>query len=248
MSRSKKRPPAPPAKPKAKRGRPRKAAVPPVAPPIPVTLHQAMQAVLDDAKQRAATGKAMQHHHHQALRTAWMLDQAQYVWESVDACAAELSVSPGTVRGYAAAGCDAIKPHEPIKKHALYAWLLQHAHERGGKRGTTINDNENLEAEWLRSKLLRLNNSLVTEAEDRACQGTITRAGQLRHFLQNGLPGVVLEIARKHADRSEAEDAIAQAIAAELRRFEPTRADTTATTAHDAQTTTAPAPSEPAHG
>lgn len=250
-------------KPKAKRGRPRKAAVPPAAVKVEVTLQQAMQAVLDDAMQRAATGKPLAHHHQQALRTAWMLDQSQYVWANVDAAAADLSVSPGTVRNYAAEGCPGIEPHQPIKKHVVYAWLLRNAHDRGGKPGATINGAEEIEVALRKAKLFKVSGQLVSDAEDRACQGVINRMGQLRHHLQNGLSGALFEVLVRIAgldrpladlDRTVIEDAFTQAIDAELQRFVPRRIggavvrdpSTThlppPTTAHGAQT------QEPTHG
>jgi hypothetical protein len=248
MTRSKKKP-SPPAKPKpkAKRGRPRKAAVPAAEPVVPVTLQQAMQAVLDDAMQRAATGKPLAHHHHQALRNAWMVDMAQYVWSSVDVAAADLGVSPGTVRGYATQGCPGIEPHQPIAKHIVLTWLLRTAHDRGGKPGATTNDAEEVELDIRRAKLAKVSGQLVAEAEDRATQGVINRMGQLKHHLQNGVPGVLFEAIQRLAgdkpldqvDRTQAEDAIAQELDSELRRFVPQRL---ATTAHGAQST------EPTHG
>lgn len=255
MSRVKKRT-APPAKqgkakgnaapaPKAKRGRKRKPAVPRELPPPTITVDQAMRAQLTIALRRSEQGKTLANHEQRVLRDAWLLDMAPYLWPTSAAAAADLGVSVGTFRAYKDQGCPGIEDHSPIPKHLVLAWLLRTSHQRGGKPGATINDAEELDNEWRRSKLARLNNTLITEAEDRAHQGVIHRMGQLRHHLQNGLPGVVFEVAlANQGDRTAAEDAIAQAIDTELRRFVPQRL---ATTAHHAQTTTsAPTPALPA--
>lgn len=219
--------PAPKAKPKPKgRGRPRVAAVPqPPAAPAVVTTAQAMLAMLQDAKERATTGKPLANHHTRILRDAWLLDMSAYVWPTSAAAAADLGISVGTFRSYAAQGCPGIEDHSPIAKHQVLAWLLRTAHDRGGKPGATINDAEELDNDLRRIKVARLSNALVTEAEDLANQGVIQRMGQLRHHLQNGLPGVLYETALKHhTDRTAGEDALSQLIDSELRRFEPRRA------------------------
>lgn len=223
----KSKPAAPPAgKTKAKAKRGRKPKVPKVvvsAPsPVTVTTADAMAAQLKAVQAKASTGKSLANHEQRILRDAWLLDMHQYVWESAPAAAADLSISVGTFRGYREKGCPGIEDHSPIPKHTVLAWLYHTAHVRGGEAGTTTNDIEKVELQIKQAKAAKVSGELTSQAEDRATQGVIRLMGQIRNFLQNGLPSILYEIALKFpTDRAAGEDAISQAIDTELRRFEP---------------------------
>lgn len=242
----KKTKPAPPAGNKPKRGRGRPPKVPHVAPAakattpaqdsVEVSTAEAMAAQLKALKAKAATGKSLANHEQRVLRDAWLQDMAQYLWEGAPAAAADLNISVGTFRGYREKGCPGIEDHSPIPKHTVLAWLYRTAHDRGGERGTTNDDIEAVELQIKQIKAAKAGDALKSEAEDRATQGVIRLMGQIRNFLQNGLPSVVYEIALKHpTDRTAGEDAISQAIETELRRFDPATKPTTPTTERGAQ-------------
>ncbi len=245
MAPRKKSKPAPPVgKPKAKRGRKPKVpkvdaivqAKAPASDVAEVSTAVAMAAQLKALKAKAATGKSLANHEQRVLRDAWLQDMAQYVWEGAPAAAADLDISVGTFRSYREKGCPGIEDHSPIPKHTVLAWLVRTAHERGGQGGTTTNDIEAVELQIKQVKAAKGSGALISEAEDRATQGVIRLMGQIRNFLQNGLPSVVYEIAHKHpTDRTAGEDAISQAIETELRRFDPATKPTAPATVSGAQ-------------
>jgi hypothetical protein len=187
------------------------------------TMRDAQLAVVNEAKDRIAKNKPLANHHARALRDAWLLEQSLHIWPTLAAASADLKVSPQTLRNMAEQGCP-FEPHSPIAKAPVLAWLLERAHERGGNRGTTTVDLEDVSLQWQKAKLDKLNGRLIAEAEDRAQQGVIAVMTALRHHLQNTLPGMACDaVTQAHGNRNAAEEAIIKIIDRELVRLEPRR-------------------------
>lgn len=192
----------------AKRGRPRKPAKPPASPavaaPTTMSVSDCMLAELDAVKAKAALGRPLANHESRLLRDAWLMDQALHLWANLEACAADLQVSPSTVRGYATDGCPGLEPHSPIPKAPVLAWLLRRAHDRGGEQHATKQTIEEAELRIRLAKAAKLEQSLIAEAEDRARQAVLTLMSELRHALLQTLPSEVATAARAAADQDAA--------------------------------------------
>lgn len=206
-----------------KRGRNKKAIVPRGTPFT--TMHDAQTAVVNEAKLRLQNNKPLANHHARALRDAWLLEMHVHIWPTLAAAAADLKISVSTMRNFAEEGCP-FEPHSPIAKAPVLSWLLHRAHERGGARGATTDDLEQIELQWRQAKLNKLNESLVAQAEDRAHQGVISTMSAVRHHLQHVLPGAICDIvASANGDRIAAEEQAIKLIENELRRLEPTKTE-----------------------
>lgn len=209
-----------PAEPPAKRGRKRKPIVPVIGPDS--SARDVQMAVVAEARDRVAKGRPLQNHHSRALRDAWLLEESLHLWPNLAAAAADCKVSVTYMRDLGAQGCPGINPHSPIPKAPVLLFLLEQAHTRGGYRGPTTDDERQLDMDYRRTKLAKLNNSLVLDAEDRAHQGVLKTMGTVRHYLKHGLPGALFDtVAACKGDRAAAETAIADLIDIELRRMEP---------------------------
>jgi len=131
-----------------KRGRPKKPVVPrhqPAAADSPATTATAMAGQLAAIQAKASQGKHLANHESRLLRDAWLQDMREHLWPSLEAAAADLGISPSTLRNHAEAGCPSIEPHSPIPKAPVLRWLLQRAHDHGGaptanKRPRRIDD------------------------------------------------------------------------------------------------------------
>lgn len=215
--------------PARKPGRPRRPVIPKLV--APATMRDAQKLILNEALDRQRAGKPLANHHARAIRDAWLLSDALYLWPDIAACAAELQVSISTVRAWAADGCPAIESHSPIPKPPVYQWMLAHVHTRGGERGGTTAQIEDVELRWRQAKLAKLEDSIAAEAEDRARQGVITVMTTVREHLKHQLPGAIYDAVAKHiTDRNVAEDAVGQLIDHELHRLEPRPPTTTPAT------------------
>jgi hypothetical protein len=224
---------APPEQP-AKRGRKRKPIIPKIGPDS--SARDVQMAVVAEARARVAAGRTLQNHHNRALRDAWLLEESLHLWPNLAAAAADCKVSTSTLRSFGEQGCPGITPHSPIPKAPVLLWLLEQAHTRGGDRGPTSEDERQLDMAYRRSKLAKLNNELVFDAEDRAHAGIIKSMSRVRHHLKHALPGALFDlIVAAKGDRVAAEQAIADRIESDLRRLEPQPPDRTTITEPEVQ-------------
>lgn len=206
--------------PAPKRGRKPRPIIP--MPAAPATMRDAQRLILTEALKRQQAGKPLLNHHARAIRDAWLLSDALYLWPDIAAAAAELMVSISTLRGWTGDGCPAIESHSPIPKPPVYQWLLANVHQRGGNRGATTEQIEDVELRYRQAKLAKLEDTLAAEAEDRARQGVITVMTTVRENLKHQLPGALFDaVAKCGTDRNAAEDAISRLIDHEIRRLEP---------------------------
>ena len=211
--------PAKPAKaPAAKRkpGRPKKPAVPKSA-PVDYTPATAMQEDLKRVLARHHAGQRLANHEARVLRDAWLLDQNKYLWPSIDACAAELSVSANTVRSYAEQGCPDLVGHSPIPKASVLAWLLKRSHERGGERFANTDLAEEADARWKMTRALREEGRLLAEAEDQAQRGLLDACAALRARLTQHTPGAIYDAVTTATYRLTAEALVTELIETALR-------------------------------
>ena len=203
-----------------KRGRKRLPIIPKIGPHS--SARDVQKAVVAEARERVAKGRTLQNHHSRALRDSWLLEDSVYLWPNLAAAAADCKVSATQMRNFGEQGCPGINPHSPIPKAPVLLWLLEKSYERGGDRGPTTDDERQLDMDYRRSKLAKLNSSLVFDAEDRAHAGVLKTMGTVRHYLKHGLPGAIFDtVAAAKGDRASAESAIADLIERELRRLEP---------------------------
>lgn len=202
-------------KPVSKRGRKKIPAVPgqAVSSPVqPISTTDALSAQLTAIRAKASAGARLANHESRILRDAWLLDMATHLWPNLESCAADLGVSPSTVRGYADAGCPGLEPHSPIPKAPVLAWLLKRAHERGGATHANKESIEDVDLRIKSAKAAKMESALIAEAEDLATQGVIERMAQLRHHLLHVVPGALVECIHANPDRQAAEDAFSRLI------------------------------------
>lgn len=214
-----------------KAGRPKKPAVPGSGddkPAAEISVATAVAAELARVKARVANGDRLANHESRVLRDAWLIDNRTHIWESTDAAAADLGVSPGTLRGYADDGCPGIEAHSAIPKAPVLSWLLKRAHERGGAAPATKASIEEVDLQIARAKAAKLWGSLTAEAEDRATQGVIQSQGALRHHLLNVAPEQLVDAVKLAPDRGAAIEA-ATALIDQALRNHPYQAPSTTT-------------------
>lgn len=203
---------------KPKRGRPPKRVLPtgePAAAPPPAVdpgTDGAIAAQLVLVRQRAATGARLAHHELRLLSTAWLHDQSLHIWPTLEAAAADLGVSPSSLRGYRDQGCPAIEPHQPIPKAPVLHWLLKRAHDRGGERFANKDLGDEADARYKLARAVEKEKSLITTAEDLAQQGLLAACIALRSRLTQALPGQLWDAAHDEADRTAGESRLAALI------------------------------------
>ncbi len=231
---------------KTGRGRPRRPVVPRAAKPpaAAISIADVHDKLLEDAKARAAAGKPLQNHHVRILRDAWLSEMSLHIWPSLEACAADLAISPTTVRSMAKEGCPGLEPHSPIPKAPVLTWLLRRAHERGGGKHVDGHSLEEVEFRIKNAKASKMERTLIAEAEDLAAQGVITTMTNLRHHLLHSLPAHIFAAVDQATDQVSAEDAISRLVAASLQSFAP-KATAAAIAAPPAEAPAQPSP-EPA--
>jgi hypothetical protein len=212
-----------PAKPPTKRGRgrPPKRVVPhddqtpngsDSAEPTDVTTAQAIDRQLAVVRQRADSGARLANHEMRLLKETWLHEMSLHIWPSLDAAAADLGMSPSSLRAFKDQGCPGIEPHSPIPKSPVLAWLLKRAHERGGERFANTHVAEEADARWKLARAAEKERTLVAQAEDLAQQGLLTACTALRSRLLHALPAAIYETARTEPDRTAAESRIAALI------------------------------------
>lgn len=207
----------------------------PAAAPTPADIDQAIKRELAAALQRSRDGHRLANHETRLLRDAWLHDQSMHLWPNLAAAAADLSISPSSLRAHGEAGCPGIEPHSPIPKAPVLAWLLKQAHTRGGDQGPTTATVEEMQLRLLSAKVdshERRARELVQIAEDRATQGVIRAMSQLRAHLTTALPARLREAIQTEPDRAAAEATIASLIEQALRdhtRIDPPPEPTKAT-------------------
>lgn len=193
------------------------------APPIgPQAVQEAMQRELAAAMAKSTKGQRLANHEMRLLRDAWLHDQALHLWPTLVAAAADLSISPATLRSFADQGCPGVEPHSPIPKAPVLAWLLKRAHERGGDRGATSETVEELDRKLKQAKLdttERRVREIRQEAIDAARSGVQRAMAAVRHRLTATLPPHLVSTVRDEPDRQAAEHAIATLIESALREI-----------------------------
>jgi hypothetical protein len=206
------------AKPKRKPGRPRRAVVPKTTPngsELPVELKTTDQVLADQLaliQARSSKGERLANHEVRILRDAWLHDQALHLWPSLEAAAADLGVSPSSMRTYKDQGCPGIEPHSPIPKSPVLAWLLKRAHERGGERFANADAADEADVRWKLARAAEKEKTLVAQAEDAAQQGLLAACAALRSRLIQAMPGAICEAVTRETDRTAAESRIAALI------------------------------------
>lgn len=199
------------------RGRPPKAPKAPTAPAIPSTADATGWLGLagDAIRARLAAGKALAHHDAKLLREAtWAAKHADY-WPGVDEAAADLGMSPNTVRGYAEQGCPGIEAHMPVHRASVLGWLLKNAHASGGQAPATRQTIEDVELRIKSAKADQLEKRLLAEAEDNARQGVLQACADTQQGLLERVPRAVAA-GVPFASPAACEEAVRAAITSEL--------------------------------
>ena len=198
-------------KPVRKPGRPPRPVLPKGAPndAEPKTTDQVLADQLALIQTRSSRGDRLANHEVRILRDAWLHDQALHLWPNLEAAAADLGVSPSSMRAYKDQGCPALEPHSPIPKSPVLGWLLKRAHERGADRFATSDVAEEADARWKLARAAEKEKSLIAQAEDRAQQGLLAACTVLRTRLTQQIPAAICDAITGEPDRAAAESRVA---------------------------------------
>lgn len=177
-----------------------------------VTTDQALDRQLAVIRKRADSGARLANHEMRLLKETWLREQSLHIWPSLEAAAADLGMSPSSLRAFKDQGCPGIEPHSPVPKAPVLQWLLKRAHERGGERFANSQVAEEADARWKLARAAEKEGSLVAQAEDRAQQGLLAACTALRARLLHVVPAAAYETARTEPDRAAAESRIAALI------------------------------------
>lgn len=181
---------------------------------------EAIRRELAAALSKSTQGQRLANHEMRLIRDAWLHDQAMHLWPSLVAAAADLSISPATLRNFADQGCPGVEPHSAIPKAPVLAWLLKRAHERGGDRGATSETIEDVELRIKQAKLEtteRRVRELRQQILDEANQGIVQAMAGVRTHLATVLPAQLAQTLRTEPDQQAAEHAAAALIENALR-------------------------------